>query len=144
MDLVVYLCPISIALYRYAAKSRGQILWVAATLHVLFHMDTIPNEISTDALKAAIEFVEVCNQHVAYIAGRGRIIADAIKQLQDVQKDNKNMRSKLLPGSIKMINVIKPQELKGHLKNPRLRCTAMLPFHSCSLARFSTCTLSPL
>ena len=49
---------------------------MAATLHVLFHMDTpndIPNEVSEDALKAAIDFVDVCTQHVAYIAGRGLI-----------------------------------------------------------------------
>lgn len=70
------------------SKSRGQILRVAATLHVLFHMDTptsIPDEISEDALKAAVDFVDVCNQHVGYISGRG-VISDAIKELQDVQK----------------------------------------------------------
>ena len=70
------------------SKSRGQILRVAATLHVLFHMDTpnaIPNEISEDALKAAVDFVDVCTQHVSYISGRG-VISDAIEELQDVQK----------------------------------------------------------
>jgi pyruvate/oxaloacetate carboxyltransferase len=70
------------------SKSRGQILRVAATLHVLFHMDTpsdIPNEISEDALKAAVDFVDVCTQHVAHIAGRG-LISEAVKELQDVQK----------------------------------------------------------
>ena len=39
-------------------------------------MDTptsIPAEISTETLKAAKNFIEVCTQHVAYIAGRGLI-----------------------------------------------------------------------
>ena len=70
------------------SKSRGQILRVAATLHVLFHMDTpqaIPQEISCEALKSAKNFVEVCNQHVAHLAGRG-IISEAIEGLQKFRK----------------------------------------------------------
>ena len=70
------------------SKSRGQILRVAATLHVLFNMDTpqaIPEEISLEALKSAKNFVEVCNQHVAFLAGRGNI-SEAIESLQKFQK----------------------------------------------------------
>ena len=70
------------------SKSRGQILRVSAVLHVLFHMDTpqsIPESISEEALKAAQDFVEVCNQHTAYLAGRG-LIEDAIEAVQDMQE----------------------------------------------------------
>ena len=61
---------------------------VAATLHVLFNMDTpqtIPEEISQDAIESAKNFVEVCNQHVAHLAGRG-VISEAIEGLQKFQK----------------------------------------------------------
>ena len=47
------------------SKSRGQILRVAAVLHVLFHLDTpliIPEAISDQALLAAQNFVELCNR----------------------------------------------------------------------------------
>ena len=55
------------------SKSKGQILRVAATLHVLFHVNTplvIPDVISTEAIKAAIDLVDVCIQHSAFLAGR--------------------------------------------------------------------------
>lgn len=58
------------------SKSKGQILRVAATLHVLFNIETpldIPSEITTAAIKAAINCVDVCIQHAAYLAGRGGI-----------------------------------------------------------------------
>ena len=66
------------------SKSKGQILRVAAVLHVLFHLeqpDKIPPEISVAALKAADNFVSVCLQHAAYIAGRG-LVEEAIKQAE--------------------------------------------------------------
>ena len=58
------------------SKSKGQILRVAATMHVLFHWEepqNIPNEISDKALMASINFVDICIQHAAYLAGRGEI-----------------------------------------------------------------------
>lgn len=66
------------------SKSKGQILRVAAVLHVLFSLDyetpqDIPSEISETALKAAEDFVTVCLKHTAYMAGRGGL-NDAIKQ----------------------------------------------------------------
>ena len=70
------------------SKSRGQVLRVAATLHVLFHLDTplsIPDNISEAALRAAVNFVEVCVQHAAYIAGRGNI-SESIEALEEVHK----------------------------------------------------------
>lgn len=55
------------------SKSKGQILRVAATLHVLFHIDTplaIPPVIGENAVKAAIDFVDVvdaCIQQVSLL-----------------------------------------------------------------------------
>ena len=54
------------------SKSRGQILRMGATMHVLFHWETrgeIPLTISKEALKAAQKFVELCTQHAAFLAG---------------------------------------------------------------------------
>lgn len=61
----------------------GQILRVSAVFHILFTIgkqrsppdDTsIPQVIiSCDAITAATHFVEMCGQHVAFIAGRGEI-----------------------------------------------------------------------
>ena len=67
------------------SKSRGQILRMAATMHVLFHWETpgsIPSKISSEALKAAQNFVDLCTQHAAFLAGRG-IISDEIESLSD-------------------------------------------------------------
>lgn len=69
------------------SKSRRQILRVAAVLHALFHIDTpqtIPQDISDTALEAALDFVEVCNQHASFLAGKG-LIGDAIEVLQDLE-----------------------------------------------------------
>ena len=58
------------------SKSKGQVLRVAATLHVLFHRNTplnIPDVISAEAIHAATDFVELCLQHAAFLAGRGDI-----------------------------------------------------------------------
>ena len=45
----------------------------------------IPQIITDEALKAARNFVETCNQHLAYLSGRG-LISDAIETLQELQK----------------------------------------------------------
>lgn len=66
------------------SKSKGQLLRVAAVLHVLFYLDSvddIPSLISERALKAADNFVSVCLQHAAYMAGRG-LMEDAIHQAE--------------------------------------------------------------
>ena len=57
-------------------KAKGQILQIGATLHVLFHWETphsIPNNISADALKAAINFVDLSIRHPAHLADRGDV-----------------------------------------------------------------------
>ena len=56
------------------SKSMGQILRISAAMHVLFHMDnkeSLPSVITNEAIKASIDFVEVCCQHAAYLTGRG-------------------------------------------------------------------------
>ena len=66
------------------SKSKGQVLRVAAVLHVLFHMDSpldIPTNISESAVKAADCFVDLCLQHAAYLGGRGNF-QEAIDELQ--------------------------------------------------------------
>ena len=65
------------------SKSKGQVLRVAAVMHVLFSLDgdTIVPEISEKALKASENFVSVCLNHVAFMAGRGGLDA-AIKQIE--------------------------------------------------------------
>ena len=58
------------------SKSLGQILSVSAAMHVLFHMDSeepLPDMITESAIEAAIDFVEVCCQHTAYLTGCGDI-----------------------------------------------------------------------
>ena len=58
------------------SNAKGQIMRVAATLHVLFNVNTpvdIPEEISDAALKAAVNVVDVCIQHAAFLAGRGDV-----------------------------------------------------------------------
>ena len=66
------------------SKSKGQILRVAAALHVLFHHNTplhVPESISKEAVKAAVSFVELCIQHAAYMAGRGDM-SEAIQAIR--------------------------------------------------------------
>ena len=58
------------------SKSKGQILRVAATFHVLFTLNTeieISSEISEEAIAASIKFVQLCCQQTAHMAGRGNI-----------------------------------------------------------------------
>ena len=52
-------------------------------MHVLFHIDTplaIPSVIGVDAVEAAIDFVDVCIQQAAFLAGRGDV-PEAIEEL---------------------------------------------------------------
>lgn len=61
------------------SKSKGQILRVATALHVLFHVgsfDSISDQITEEAIAASVNFVGLCCQQTAYIAGRGDIKED--------------------------------------------------------------------
>lgn len=64
------------------SKAKGQVLHVAALMHLLFQGSdgVIGPCISEASINAAIDFVEVCCQHAAFIAGRGTI-DEEIKQL---------------------------------------------------------------
>ena len=74
------------------SKSKGQVLRVAAVLHIFFQdkIDTesddkimvseVDNVLSNEAILAAQNFVEICCQHASFIGGRG-IIDDEIKSL---------------------------------------------------------------
>ena len=67
------------------SKSKGQILRIAAKLHVLFHIETpmdIPTVISLAAVNAAKNLVDVCIQHAAFLAGRGKVDAE----IQEINK----------------------------------------------------------
>ena len=59
------------------SKSLGQALRISVAMHILFHNDDYGNELSSKVTQAAIEavinFVEVCCQHTAYIAGHSDI-----------------------------------------------------------------------
>lgn len=68
------------------SKSKGQILRVSAAFHILFAIGTsdessddlsaTTDEISEEAIIAAINFVNVCCQHTAFMAGRGGIAGE--------------------------------------------------------------------
>ena len=69
------------------SKSMGQIIRVSAAMHVLFHLDNtdpLSDIITNSAIKAAIDFVEVCCQHTAYITGHGKID----EELEIMKSDN--------------------------------------------------------
>lgn len=70
------------------SKSKGQLLRVAAVMHVLFNMDKpqIPEEISELAVKAAESFVDLCLQHAAYLGGKGDL-QEAIEDINKCMKD---------------------------------------------------------
>lgn len=58
---------------------------------MLFNWETphsISSVISDEAMKVAIDFVEICNQHVNYLVGKGTI-SDEIENLsQSMQSTN--------------------------------------------------------
>ena len=71
-------------------KAKGQVLRVAASLYVLFGdtidgngditVSNIPSTISKEAIIAAMNYVNTCCQHAAFIAGHGKI-KDEISQV---------------------------------------------------------------
>lgn len=60
------------------SKAKGQVLRVSAALHMLFsdvggegeNMADVSKTIRTKAIIAAVDFVNICCQHAAYVAGR--------------------------------------------------------------------------
>ena len=65
------------------SKAKGQVLRVAAALHVLagdgededgnITVAEVPEVICREAIIAAQNFVQTCCQHAAFVAGRGKI-----------------------------------------------------------------------
>ena len=54
-------------------KSKGQVMRIAAVLHVLFCIDednALTPDISAKSVEAAIDLVAVCNEHTKIFAGR--------------------------------------------------------------------------
>ena len=75
-------------------KEKGQILRVAANMHVFFGdiqdedgsiiVKDVPSTISEGCICAAQDYVDTCCQHAAYISGRGSI-EDEIKSLSSCE-----------------------------------------------------------
>ena len=77
------------------SKEKGQILRVAASLHVLFNINTphtILQEIGDDAVKAAVDLVDVCIQHAAFLAGR-----DVEETIQGLVEGKPSLYPKIQP-----------------------------------------------
>lgn len=73
------------------SKSKGQILRVAAALHILFHMgslEAVSTEITEEAVAAAIDFVYLCCQQSAFMGGRG----DIDEEIQIIKTSILNIR----------------------------------------------------
>lgn len=67
------------------SKSKGQILHLAAVLHVLFEVKETTDQsdmITDEALAAAIDFIQTSVQHTAYIAGRD-IISKELEKVEE-------------------------------------------------------------
>ena len=65
---------------------------MALSFHILFYLDKedpdIPDVMSSEAITAAIDFVELCCQQTAYLAGRG----DITEELQRLQEGRLNFQ----------------------------------------------------
>ncbi len=61
--------------YILLGKSKGQMLRVAAALRVIFHLGEaeISYAIREEAILTFINFVQLCCQQTAFVAGRGDI-----------------------------------------------------------------------
>lgn len=60
------------------SKSRGQVLCLAAINHVLFSLGS-DDDVSEDAVKAAIDFVNTACQQAAYIACRATLEEEILR-----------------------------------------------------------------
>lgn len=65
------------------SKSRGHVLRLAAVLHMLFSIESpdenLDEEISEEAIKAAVNIVQVACQQTAFIAGKGTLTEEMEK-----------------------------------------------------------------
>ena len=93
-SVVIIAVPYTVSLVDFhtgmLSKAKGQVLRIAAVLHVLFcdlvntqggiTVSDVPETISETAIIAAQKYVDTCCQHAAFIAGRGKL-EDEINQL---------------------------------------------------------------
>jgi len=78
------------------SKSRGQVLRVAAVIHMMFSIDNANYEVeevvTEKSVKAAINLVQTACQQTAFIAGRGELQEEVVHPTQtgkiDVQETN--------------------------------------------------------
>ena len=70
------LCGMDDLLTGLLSKSKGQILRLAAVFNALYSLDpshSLSTELSSSSVKAAINFVQVCNEHTAIMGGQKNI-----------------------------------------------------------------------
>ena len=70
------LCGMDDLLTGLLSKSKGQILQLAAVFNALYSLDPshlLNTKLSSLSVKAAINFVQVCNEHTAIMGGRKNI-----------------------------------------------------------------------
>ena len=83
------------------SKAKGQILCVAACLNMLFIENelwtSIPVLIEDKALTAAENFVDVCCQHAAYLAGREDVIEKEIEKAVTLYQKQNGMQPSSSP-----------------------------------------------
>ena len=75
------------------SKSKGQILRMTGCLHCLFQLDALhesnaeefePATVVTEsAVKAAVNFVQICTNHTLYLCGRNASVEE-VRMLQDI------------------------------------------------------------
>lgn len=73
---IIKILFISLFFVGMLSKSKGPILRVATALHIFFHVgsfDWISDQITEEAIAASVNFVGLCCQQTAYMAGRGDI-----------------------------------------------------------------------
>lgn len=79
------LCGTDDLLTGVLSKSKGQILRLAAVFNALFSLDPnhpiTGNLLSTASVKAAINFIETCNEHTAIIGGRKTVTEPLSRKL---------------------------------------------------------------
>ena len=82
-NLVIRLIPWVTSYVRHnigmLSKAKGQILRIAATMHILFHLEKeeeVSEGIIEDAVLAAINYIQTCIQHTAYITGRSTVVEE--------------------------------------------------------------------
>jgi hypothetical protein len=98
--LLLLLLLLSLSLTALMSKNRGLVLRAATVLHLLFHVGlddgassevelddvySVPNEVSKEAITAAIDLVELTCQQTAFMVGRGPLEEEVLKYQATVE-----------------------------------------------------------